>query len=256
MIELLSNLTKCHSNLWMAEKRYDVKWGEPTLLHAAISCQKILYSNSKNWIYLLNIAASDFPLIPNLEMVQALQSLNGSSDIQIMDVSWDAWKYKYSFRNAKGPEAAVEKLKTALANNQSFPTKAPPPHGLVIKKGSFSAALHRNFVNFILNDKIAKNFLDYLNDTFIADEAFWATLYHSHLQAMEFRTRYTHWGSYKPTCGGYYEHGLCVFGVRDLKWLLKKTKGYFFAHKFEEKAQPIALECLEEYIFNKTYLAY
>lgn len=48
--------------------------------------------------YLLNIAATDFPLKTNDETVAYLRSLNGRSDIE------DAynpieWRYKYSFRN-------------------------------------------------------------------------------------------------------------------------------------------------------------
>lgn len=67
----------------------------------------------------------------------------------------------------------------------------------------------------------------------------------------DFMIRYTHWGDRSPTCQGYYEHGLCVFGVGDLKWLHKMPE--LFAHKFHHTVQPIAYDCMEEWMFNRTW---
>ena len=94
--------------------------------------------------------------------------------------------------------------------------KDPPPHNLIMHKGSFSAAMDRKFVDFAINNPIGRDLLHWLHDAFIPDEYFWSTLYHSfygprhvltYSKKQEFRVRYTHWGQLSPVCSGYYEHG-------------------------------------------------
>jgi hypothetical protein len=63
---------------------------------------------------------------------------------------------------------------------KTFPQKAFPPYNLRIHKGSFSAAMQRDFVDFLLDHRLSKALLVWLNDTYIPDEYFWSTLYHSY----------------------------------------------------------------------------
>lgn len=42
---------------------------------------------------------------------------------------------------------------------------------------------------------------------------------------------------------------LCVFGVGDLSWMLRKH--HFFANKFDMDVDPFALQCLEEHLRHK-----
>lgn len=255
---LVKLLVKCFPNFVIADIRENIKWGEMSLLNGALHCMyKLGFNNSFQWNYYLNIAGSDFPLKSNLEMVQYFMSLNHSSDIQDLKDD-DSWKYKYSFKDGIS-KTSLDKFKQALKTGTYFPTKSPVPHGLVIHKGSFSGAFHRKFVSFILKSQISIDFKIWLNDTFIPDEAYWSTLYHGYYKQTvpkinetdsNFLNRYTHWGDMKPHCGGLSEHGLCIFGLYDLQWLVKKP--HLFAHKFDENIQPITLSCIEEFITNRT----
>lgn len=54
--------------------------------------------------------------------------------------------------------------------------KVNPPLNLTIYKGSFAVSLSRQFVNFVCQNKTAVDYLEWLEDTIIPDEQFWATL--------------------------------------------------------------------------------
>lgn len=56
---------------------------------------------------------------------------------------------------------------------------------------------------------------------------------------------YAAWGG-RDKCSGMWKHGVCVFGVGDLKQL--QTRKEFIANKFYMDFQPFALDCMEEYI--------
>lgn len=242
-----------------------------------------MLQRNSDWFYVLNIAGSDFPLKSNSEIVQELKELENGSDVQNLGEE-DSWKYENSFPGGLKKEA-LDMYKWALKNNKTFPRKAP--FAFKIVKGSFSGSFHRKFAHFMIQSQISLKFLQYLEDTVIPDEAYFSSLYHNYwkvheyanyadsstkikidlpenqvLQTMrhssdknlkkdQFKTRYTHWGGMTPRCSGYPEHGLCVFGVRDLQWIIQKD--CFFAHKFNLNFQPVTLHCLEEMIFNNTF---
>ena len=50
-------------------------------------------------------------------------------------------------------------------------------HNFTFYKGSTHVALSRAFVNFTLNDQVAKDFLKWVEDTQIPDETYYPTLY-------------------------------------------------------------------------------
>jgi hypothetical protein len=55
--------------------------------------------------------------------------------------------------------------------------KKPFPGNFTFYKGSTYVVLSRAFVNFTLHDKLAKDFLKWVNDTGKPDETFYQTLY-------------------------------------------------------------------------------
>lgn len=254
MEPLVEKLQYCFPNFRSADIRENIKWGEISLLKGALHCMTQMYNTFNNWKYYLNIAGSDFPLKTNSEIVAYLKGLNNFSDVQDL-ADDDAWKYKYSFKGGISKKA-LDELKSALKTGQYYPTKPPVPANLHIHKGSFSGTFHKNFVEFLIKNETSLKLLNWLEDTFIPDEAYWSTLFHGYYKIMissnstDFSTRYTHWGDSKPRCSGYNEHGLCVYGLYDLRWLVKKP--YLFAHKFDEKLQPITIDCLESFIRNKS----
>jgi len=49
-----------------------------------------------------------------------------------------------------------------------------------------------------------------------------------------------------PVCQGYYRHGICVFGIGDLGWLLRQNQ--LFANKFDDHKDDLVLQCLEDWL--------
>ena len=47
------------------------------------------------------------------------------------------------------------------------------------------------------------------------------------------------------TLVGYYRHGICVFGIGDLEWLLQQNQ--LFANKFDDRKDDLILQCLEDW---------
>ena len=61
---------------------------------------------------------------------------------------------------------------------------------------------------------------------------------------------YAAWGG-RDRCHGKFIRGVCVFGIGDLNELASKKE--LFANKFYSDYQYLALDCLEEYLYNRTF---
>ena len=57
--------------------------------------------------------------------------------------------------------------------------KSPPPHNLTIAVGSTHLIACRGFIDYILHNPIAKDLLEWMNDTQVPDELYFATLNHN-----------------------------------------------------------------------------
>ncbi|CAF3998296.1 unnamed protein product, partial [Adineta steineri] len=119
----------------------------------------------------------------------------------------------------------------------------------------------RAFVEFVLTNEVAKRLLEWSRDTYSPDEHYWATLnYNTHLNAPGgykaksdptiWTSRYANWG--ESHCYGQIIRGICVFGSLDLPSLLNRHE--LIANKFYLHTDPIAYQCLEELIFNRSKL--
>lgn len=53
-----------------------------------------------------------------------------------------------------------------------------PPHNIDIVRGSAYAVFSRQFVEFIVNDKRARDLLEWSRRTWSPDEFYWSTLHH------------------------------------------------------------------------------
>lgn len=74
------------------------------------------------------------------------------------------------------------------------------------------------------------------------------------LNELQSITRLVKWGGLDtevyPKCSGTYVRGICVYGVGDLPWLLQQH--HLFANKFDSNVDPFALECLDNWIRNRS----
>ena len=54
----------------------------------------------------------------------------------------------------------------------------------------------------------------------------------------------------KFPCHGKTVHGLCIFGIKDLPLLASRRE--MFVNKFHADFYPLAYDCMEELLFNRT----
>ena len=64
--------------------------------------------------------------------------------------------------------------------------------------------------------------------------------------------RYIIWGGENISCYGKYQRGICIFSVKDLSRLVNRHE--IFANKFYLNYNPIAYQCMEEWIMKKIKL--
>ena len=76
-------------------------------------------------------------------------------------------RYKYSF--------TLQGTQVHKTSNE----KSNPPHKIKVVKGSAYGIFSKDFVDFLLNDQRAKDFLNWTRDILSPDEYFWATMNHN-----------------------------------------------------------------------------
>ncbi|WAR21657.1 GCNT2-like protein [Mya arenaria] len=62
--------------------------------------------------------------------------------------------------------------------------------------------------------------------------------------------RYVNWSWDKLKCHGKYVHSVCIHGARVLPAMKDSKK--LFVNKFHQEFHPLAYDCLEELLFNRT----
>lgn len=242
------NLAGCFPNVFVASVNEKVTYAGFSRLQADINCMKDLVKSPTNWKRVINLCGQDFPIQTNLELVRYMQG--------------PEWKDRNMTPGIKQPltmkhrtEFQYEEVKgTHVAPKGKAQKKGPPPHNLTIYFGTAYYSLTRPFVEFVLNDKVAKDLLEWSRDTFSPDEHFWVTLNHmkeapgsyvegewdGNIRAIKWRDQE---GTAHQGCKGQYIRDICVYGIGDLPWLIKSES--MFANKFETASFPEALDCLE-----------
>ncbi|XP_064597282.1 LOW QUALITY PROTEIN: beta-1,3-galactosyl-O-glycosyl-glycoprotein beta-1,6-N-acetylglucosaminyltransferase-like [Liolophura sinensis] len=232
-------VAKCFDNVFLVEKPVAVVWGKFTVLEAELLCLKELWAYQK-WKYFINLTGQEFPLKTNFELVKILKAYNGSNNLE----------------GTRG-----------RANTDRWKNAGPPPHGIIPTKGAVHITASRGYVDFLLHNQTALDFLEWVKKTRVPDETFFASLNHnpflevpgsykgtpeSNFENYQFLTRFKIWAGTKlwKLCTGKFTRGICIFGVKDLPVLTSQR--HLFANKFHWDYQPYVLDCLEEWHFNKT----
>ena len=255
----LQNLADCFPNVFIASKLERVVYSSFSRLQADINCMQDLVNRPERWTYLINIVGAAFPLKTNREIVKILQVYNGQNDIE--GLAADKFMqhrigYIYSIKKTKRGET----LRRGESRNRSV------PGNLTLIRGSAYGVFSRAFLEFTLMDSLAKELLEWSMDTQTPDEHYWATLnqlYHNPFLNSPggFKGRpenntwvasYSKWQNY-DRCGGKFIHYVCIFGIKDLPDLVSRHE--LFANKFYMDYEPLVVDCLEEWINNRTYEA-
>ena len=253
--DVMKRIGECLPNVIVVSERETVVYASSALVRAELKCMKTVMDTGINWKYYLNLAGQEYPLKTNFEMVKILKEMKGANDIETYDhpVYLD-WRIQKSY-SVTG---------NSLAENGK---KSVMPYNINISKGSAYGLFTRNFVDFLLHDRIAKEIIQYFNDTFAPEENVWAILntlpwapggYSMEVRHMlgTFISRAMIWSGDSPRCHGNFVRSVCIFKTGDYPWLGKRTE--FFANKFDRTIDSNILNCLESWYkaraYNKTVL--
>ena len=251
--QLVQDVTDCFDNVVMADVRVDLVYLSITSLLSDVECMRKAVNSTVPWKYYLNLSGQEFPLKTNLEIVQILSLLNGKNDVE----SYLPTHYVSSWFN----------FHHIIVNGSVYQTKVkkePFRYPIPIRKGSAYGAFSHEFLEFALKSQLAREFIVWLVDTMAPDELFWATLNHlpgtpggvrhpvSHRYGTVLsRAVVWEWDKYK--CRSYVR-GVCIFTASDLPWLGSRPE--LIANKFDQVVDPIALDCLEVALEERTLLAF
>ncbi|XP_066282387.1 N-acetyllactosaminide beta-1,6-N-acetylglucosaminyl-transferase-like [Branchiostoma lanceolatum] len=246
----LSAVADCYDNVFISHRLESVVYGGYSRLQADLNCLHDLVESHVKWRYVINLAGQDFPLKTQNEIVAQLKVLCGQNDIpgvqSSSSIHSDRTGFVHEVVSTNDGEMSVVKTEKR---------KSPPPHNVTIYTGIAYYIASREFMSWVLKDKVARNLLEWSQDTYSPDEFYWATLnklpaapggfskptWSSSIRAIK-------WvyfeGKQYPPCRGKYVRDVCVFGIGDLQWLINCH--HLFANKFDLNFDPVVLQCLQE----------
>jgi hypothetical protein len=166
----IESIVQCFDNVFIASKLENIIYAGISRLKADINCMNDLYNSNftfkmtkklPKWKYFINLASTEFPLRTNYELTRILRLYNGANDIEVLhNIPID--RIKYSWR-PKYENNEYSLVKTTIS-------KSPTPHNFKIAKGIAFGMFNYEFVGFVLNNKYAKDLLEWAEDTFSPDE--------------------------------------------------------------------------------------
>uniref|UniRef100_A0A9J7WW08 Beta-1,3-galactosyl-O-glycosyl-glycoprotein beta-1,6-N-acetylglucosaminyltransferase 4-like n=1 Tax=Cyprinus carpio carpio TaxID=630221 RepID=A0A9J7WW08_CYPCA len=258
-ISAMKGLARCIPNVFIASNLERVQYAGFSRLKADLNCLSDLLDSEVKWKYVINLCGQDFPLRTNAELVSDLKKLKGGN---MVESKWPGgktgrWSVRYLLKdnNSQYYESPVT----------TSEIKSPPPHNIEMFVGSAYFTLSREFVVFVHQSLLARDFLAWCEDTYSPDEHFWATLIRvpgvpgevprsdPEISELKSKTRLVKWSYLErtlyPPCTGVSIRAVCIYGAAELRWLL--NYGHWFANKVDPKVDPVLMECLEEILSEK-----
>ena len=168
--QVFDNLAKCLSNVFIPSKIIKVNWGDVTILDAQLSCITDLYKARifVEWQYLITLCGKELPMRTNLEMVQLLKPLNGTSALIPLDIPEEE-RWRVELRNFVNRQGDLIQTRRRLGR---------VPYNLKLYKSSAYFGLTPQFVDYVLHDEKANALLRYMHrGVSSAEEHFYSTLY-------------------------------------------------------------------------------
>uniref|UniRef100_A0A915PI20 Core-2/I-Branching enzyme n=1 Tax=Setaria digitata TaxID=48799 RepID=A0A915PI20_9BILA len=249
----MKNLSQCFPNVLLTQQEYEVDSAGHNTSRSFLECLRLI-RKLPGWKYAILLQNNDIPLKSNLEMVQILNALNGSNDINVGRPNSD--------RVPSGAPWTFRQLALFNDDNQNDDRK------LRIAKGSTSISLSYSFVEFVVDKLNLTVLLDKFDRlSYGVDEMLFPSLYsEDSLDAPggftrqcidvynNMITRYVVWKKSSKRCrSGYYRHSICIFGIADLPTML--TSGALFANKMLPEFDYTAIGCWSHALHNRTYSA-
>nr|XP_039271851.1 beta-1,3-galactosyl-O-glycosyl-glycoprotein beta-1,6-N-acetylglucosaminyltransferase-like [Styela clava] len=256
-------IIRCFENVFLASKMVKVWYTHWTIVQSSLNCMEDLVDRKLNhpWKYVINTCGQDYPTKTNLEIVHALKNLNGSNSVESVTLEQGKGKskrFEYSYIHPKQFEHTHDNAISTRIKKQ------PPPDDIEIFTGSNYYIYKREAVEFIVHDKNIRQFFEWSKDTKIPDEQVWATLQRMYpifpgsspkelgKKRINGIARTVLWRgpNNSHTCRGQYIRSVCVFGFADLKWVVSRPN--LFANKFRPNVDIFAMNCLAEWLRNRT----
>lgn len=246
---VFKRIEACLDNIIVIEDRISVVYSTIRQVEAEFKCMNALIATKHKWRYYINLTGQEFMLKTNREIVDILQVLNGTNDIESYPLPVNEY---HKIRQ-----------KTAIMHNYPVITRLRKPdfaHNIEIHKGSAYGMFSRAFVDFALSgDTFAKEFLAWLQDAYAPEELFWATLHtlpgspggqgKGDLNRKKYISRAVKWQmDASVECHGKHVHWICIYGLEDIPWLLSNRN--IVANKFYEDYEPLALDCVEKELYH------
>ncbi|KAJ8315950.1 hypothetical protein KUTeg_005964 [Tegillarca granosa] len=246
--EIIRNISSCFDNVIISSRSVSPVWGQFSILEPDLICMEDLWKYKK-WKYFINLTGQEYPLRTNYELVKILKVYDGANDV----------------------DGTIKR-----ANKNRWKKVEPAPHGIKPTKGSLHITANRAFVDYVLHNKTAHEFLNWTKKTKIPDETFFSSLNHNPILVYRgltkvcrrvilflsepetdsvikpFLSRFVNWGTppFDWKCHGKRVREVCIFGVKDIPLLLSRPE--FFTNKFYIDYQPVTLDCIEEFHYNRT----
>lgn len=173
--DAMQGISDCFENVFVVSRKEYMVYAGFTRLQADLNCMDNLLQRGKDWKYFINIPSQQFPLKTNKEIVKILKIYNGANDIEGLTGNRRLeYRYKHRFVYKHVNNNTKPKI---FETNQK---KDDPPYKITVVKGSAYGIFSRDFVDFIMNNKIARELLDWYRDVLSPDEYYWATLNYNH----------------------------------------------------------------------------
>ncbi len=196
----------------------------------------------------------EFPLKTNADLVKILKAFNGSNNIE-------------GTRKRRNSERTDYICNGMYISN--IRKTDPLPAGIEQKhlvKGSKLITVTHGFVEYLVSNPVSLAFRQWLNNTCHPDETYAATLNHmphlgipgaytgipeTHAKLYPYITRFVLWSITTKNCiGGNLVRGVCIMSTGYLPILHTRKK--LFVNKFHLTYEPLALDCLEQFIWYRT----
>ena len=242
-------MTSCLDNVLLTTKTINLIWAHISTLHAQRNCLSDLMDSPVQWKYFMHISGQELPLYRNAEIVRALTNLNGFNNIESFSIppnNMPRYLFSHTVYKVEGAEFHEQyKLRPTKVR------KHPAPWGINLKKGSNFVALTREAANYILYNRVAIEFLSWLNDTQSPDEAFYSSLQqHPGFpggivgEQPEWIMRAVSWQN-ENTCYGSWTRHVCWVTTRDLTWILGSNfRNRIFVTKIPFEYREDLVKCL------------
>ncbi|XP_056586153.1 beta-1,3-galactosyl-O-glycosyl-glycoprotein beta-1,6-N-acetylglucosaminyltransferase 4-like [Triplophysa dalaica] len=259
----MQGLSRCLPNVFISSKLERVQYAGISRLKADLNCLSDLLESDVKWKYVINLCGQDFPLRTNAELVSDLKMLKGMNMVESKRPGEKEWRWRFHHDLKSNLNEYYESPVT------TFEDKPPPPHNIEMFVGSAYFTISREFALFAERSSLARDFLDWSEDTYSPDEHFWATLvrvsgvpgevqrFKPDISELESKTRLVKWLYFEedlyPPCTGEHVRSVCVYGASELRWLL--NYGHWFANKVDPNVDPILIECLEENLLEKRLMS-